>query len=68
MRKLPVLSAETPVRVPLMVTDAPGKASPFSSVTVPVIDRFWPNANAANSISTVNSDAIFLMLTLIFKI
>ena len=46
---------------PLIVTDAPGKASPFSSVTVPVIIRFWPNANAANSISIVNSDAIFLM-------
>ena len=40
MRNWPLLSAVTPVCVPLILTETPGKASPFSSVTVPVIVRF----------------------------
>ena len=40
IRNWPLLSADTPVRVPLILTEAPGKASPFSSVTVPDIVRF----------------------------
>ena len=40
MLKRPLLSAATPVLVPLTLTEAPGTASPFSSVTVPVIVRF----------------------------
>ncbi len=61
MRNWPLMSAATPVRVPLILTDAPGTGSPFSSVTVPVIVRSWPNANAEINISTAISDAIFLM-------
>jgi hypothetical protein len=61
MLKFPLASAVVALLVPVSVTVANGMGVPFSSLTVPVIVRDWPNANVQSNISTDSSDAIFLM-------
>ena len=62
MLNKPEASAFVAFLVPVSRIVAKGIDSPLSSLTCPVtVTDCWPNTNADRSISTVHSDAIFLM-------
>src|SRR4030088_2197344 len=62
MKNFPLTSAETPVFVPLILTEAKGTGFPSSSVTAPVIVLACPRASIQITNSNDNSDNVFLML------
>jgi hypothetical protein len=59
--KLPVASVEAPLVVPFSTTVTPGKPSPVSDVTLPLIARFWAQAPAAEKRSRCSTSRYLIL-------
>jgi hypothetical protein len=59
---MPDTSVWTLVFAPLIMTDAPIKGNPFSSLTLPVITLVCPDTKRQMQKEKVNSNKIFLLI------